>query len=193
MAALMSVVMADTPHLDVSGTSYFDMPTPTTIGEFSSYDNRDLIVKAGGSTVDLVDGVYQIQDLVTTYHPTGENPPQYRYVRNLVGIDFNIKFGLDLLEQQYVIDHSIAANDATVNVPKVIKPKSWKQILESYADDLSVRNLIVEADFLKDSIVINTGDSNPDRLETAFDYKRSPYVRIVSTTGRAGFAFGLKA
>ncbi len=189
--ALLSVVMADTPHLDVSGKSYPDMPTPTTIGEYSSYDNRDLIVKAGASTVDLVNAKYQIQEIVTTYHPIGENPPQYRYVRNLVGIDWNVKFGLDLLEQENVIDHSIADNGATVTVAKVIKPKQWKQILSSYAKNLSTRNLIVEESFMIDSITISTGETNPDRLETFFKYKRSPYARIVSTTGQSGFAFGL--
>ena len=193
VAALMSVVMADTPHLDVSGKSYPDMPTAIDIGEFSNYDNRDLIVKAGSSTVDLVDGAYQIQEIVTTYHPVGEEPPQHRYVRNLVGIDFNVKFGLNLLELQNVIDHSIAGDSDTVTVANVIKPKQWKQILVSYSIDLSTRNLIVDAPFLQDSIQISTGETNPDRLETFFRYKRSPYARIVSTTGQAGFAFGLTA
>jgi hypothetical protein len=72
----------------------------------------------------------------------------------------------------------------------VIKPKQWKQILGNYAEDLVKRSLVVDAAFMQDSIAINVGVSNPDRLETFFRYKRSGFVRIASTTAEAGFNFG---
>lgn len=189
---LFGPTMNNNPHLDISGRSYPDMPTANTAGDFAAYENRDQLVKAGASTVDIVDERYQVQDFVTTYHPTGENPAQFRYPRNLM-IDFNVKFGLFLLKELYVIDHAIAGNDDTISVGNVIKPKQWRQILENYANDLSSRNLIVDAPFMQDSINISTGETNPDRLETFFRYKRSPYARVVSTTAEAGFAFGLTA
>jgi phage tail sheath gpL-like len=194
-AALFGPKMQNTPHLDISGESYPDMPAPSlyaSIGEFGTYDGRDAIVKVGSSTVDLINGKYQVQDFVSTYHPVGENPAQFRYPRNIV-IDWNIQYGLRILELQNVIDHAIAGNDDIVEVANVVKPKQWKQVLDSYALDLASRNLIVDAAFLQDSILIQTGDTNPDRLETTFRYKRSPYARVVSTTVEAGFAFGLSA
>jgi phage tail sheath gpL-like len=189
MAVLFGRQAQDTPHLDVSGMSYPDMPTPSVIGDMSVYENRDAIVKKGCSTVDLVSGRYKIQDFVTTYHPTGENPPQFRYCRNLM-LDFNVRYGYYLLEQINVVDHSIASDDDVVSVAKVIKPKQWKQILNNYSKDLATRALIVDATFMQNSIVVSLSSSNPDRLETSFSYKRSGYVRIASTTAQAGFNFG---
>lgn len=189
MAVLWARVAQDTPHLDVSGKSYPDMPTPTVIGSMADYENRDLFVKKGCSTVDLISGKYVVQDFVTTYHPIGETPPQFRYVRNL-NLDFNVRYGYFLLEQTNVVDHAIANDDDIVSAAKVIKPKQWKQILGNYAEDLVKRSLVVDATFMQDSISINVGVSNPDRLETFFRYKRTGFVRIASTTAEAGFNFG---
>lgn len=189
MAVLFAKVTQDTPHLDVSGKSYPDMPTPLVIGAMSDYNNRDSFVKKGCSTVDLVAGKFVVQDFVTTYHPVGETPPQFRYCRNLM-LDFNVRYGYYLLEQINVVDHSIANDDDIVSASKVIKPKQWVQIVSKYAEDLVKRALIVDAQFLTDSLQVGISTINPDRLETTFRYKRSGFVRIASTTAEAGFNFG---
>ena len=192
-ALLFGRVSQDTPHLDVSGHSYNDMPVPNNgiIGDMSDYNNRDFLVKKGCSTVMLVNNKYQFADFVTTYHPDGEMPPQFRYCRSLIQ-DFNVRFAYYLLEQINVVGHSIAASNQAVNVDNVIKPKQWIQIINSMADDLALRNIISEPEFMQESIQVGTSETNPDRLETSFRYKRSPYTRIASTTAEAGFAFGLK-
>lgn len=189
MCVLFARISQDTPHLDVAGKSYPDMPTPDSIGDMADYNNRDAIVKKGCSTVDLVAGLYQVQDFVTTYHPLGETPPQFRYCRNLM-LDFNVRYGYYLLEVVNVNDHVIAADDATVTVDNVIKPKTWKGILFNYAEDLVARGLIVDAAFMQASITVGLSGTNPDRLETFFRYKRSGIARISSTTAQAGFNFG---
>lgn len=192
MCALCAPIAQNTPHLDVNGQSYPDMPTPENpddVGSMTDYNNRDAFVKKGCSTVDLVSGKYQVQDFVTTYHPLGEEPPQFRYCRNLM-LDFNIRYGYFLLEQINVVDHVIAEDDDIVSAVKIIKPKMWIQILNAYADDLANRALIVEPEFMKDSIEVGIGVSNPDRLETYFRYKRSGVARVSSTTAEAGFNFG---
>ncbi len=189
MAVLYALQAQNSPHLDVANQSYPDMPTPAAIGSMATYTNRDAIVKKGCSTVNLVAGKYQVQDFVTTYHPVGENPPQFRYCRNL-NIDFNIRYGYYLLEQINVVGHALAADDDIVVADNVIKPKEWKGIIDEYAVDLTQRALIVQASFTQDSITVNIGTSNPDRMETFFRYKRSGFARILSTTGEAGFNFG---
>jgi len=193
MVGLFARTMQDSPHKDVNGKTYSDMPVPTNenIGEMASYDNRDLLSKAGSSTVNLNAGKYQVQDFITTYHPDGEEPPQYRYCRNLI-IDFNVRYSYFLLEQINVVDKSIAPSDQPIKVSGVIKPKQWLAIVSKMADDLAERNIIVEPSFTKDSLDVAVSDVNPDRLETFFRYKRSGYVRIASTTGEAGFAFGVR-
>jgi len=193
-AANMCVLFANkaqnTPHLDVEGEYYPDMPTPEDIGLMADYDYRDAFVKKGCSTVDKKNGKYQVQDLVTTYHPLGEQPPQYRYVRNLYSVDMNVYFTYYVNEQAYVVDHVIAADDDYVTAEKIIKPKQWTQVVGDLAENLAARALIVDAPFMKASISVKIGSSNPDRLETNFKYKRSGVARILSTTAQAGFNFG---
>lgn len=189
MCVLAARVYQNTPNLDVQNQYYPDMPAPISIGSMGTYSERDRIVKKGCSTVDLSAKRYLVQDFVTTYHPVGETPPQFRYCRNLM-IDFNVRFGYYLLEQQNVMNHSISNDNDVVSATDVIKPKQWKAILGDYFIDLAARALIVDAAFSIASLVVNIGTSNPDRLETFFRYKRSGYARIASTTAEAGFNFG---
>lgn len=191
MAVLFANVLQTSPHLDVHGKSYPDLPINEENFPLSSesYDFRDDNLKKGSSTVMPVNGKFQVQDFVTTYRPDGELIPQFRYCRNLM-IDFNIKFRYFLLEEINVVDHAIIDNDATVTVNKTIKPKQWIGVLNKFADDLAEIALIVEPSFMKESIQVALSDVNPDRLETFFRYKRSGFVRIASTTAEAGFNFG---
>ena len=189
MCALFARLEQDSPHLDVGGLSYPDMPTPIDIGDMADYNNRDAFVKKGCSTVELVAERYQIQDFVTTYHKDGELPPQYRYCRNLM-VDFNVRFRYYLKEQINVVGKAIAADGDDVQVDGVIKPKDWRQIVNSLADECAEASLIAQPDFWKASIRVGISTTNPDRLETFFKYKRTGTARIIATTAEAGFNFG---
>ncbi|MBX9450022.1 MAG: hypothetical protein KL787_10035 [Taibaiella sp.] len=191
MAVLFSRISQDTPHLDVQGLKYPDMPTPVSIGKMDKYTERDAIIKKGCSTVELIAGVYRVVDFVTTYHPDGEIPAQFRYCRNLI-LDFNVRFGYYLLEQTNVLGHAIAGDSDIVSVSKIIKPKQWKAIIKAYAIDLSKRGLIADYPFMHNSIQCDISTSNPDRLEIFFRYKRTGFMRIASTTAEAGFNFGVQ-
>lgn len=192
MAYLYAITTQNSPHSDVNGKAYPDMPVPSdgVIGDMADYNNRDYLVQRGSSTVDIVAGRYTVQDFITTYHPDGEIPPQYRYARNLM-LDFNMRYGHFLLEQAFVVDKTLVPSDQSVSVSNTIKPKDWKQVLRSYADDLASRALIADAEFMKSSIKVEVSTTNPDRLETYFRYKRTGVARISSTDAEAGFAFGI--
>ncbi len=191
MLYLTALQFQNSVNTDVAGQYYPDMPATTTWSSatMSSYTNRDIIVKKGCSTVNQTSLGWRVEDFVTTYHPDGENPPQYRYCRNL-NIDNNVHFGYHLLELNYVSGHSISPDTASVTADKVIKPKEWKAVLTDYAKDLESRALSADASFMSASIVVNIGTTNPDRLETFFRYKRTGFARIQSTTAEAGFYFG---
>jgi phage tail sheath gpL-like len=186
---LFALNSQNSPELDIAGQSYPDMPTPSTIGVMSDATNRNNIVKKGCSTVDLNNGLYVVQDFVTTYHPVGEEPAQFRYARNLM-LDFNIRFSYYLKEQKFVIGAVIANDGDIVTSNKVIKPKTWKAEVSTLADELVSRGLIVDASFMKAGTIVNISTTNPDRFETQFPYKRSGVARVVSTTATAGFNFG---
>lgn len=190
-AALAARQAQDSPHLDIAGQYLPDMPVPADeqIGTMASFANRDIIVKKGCSTVDMINGLYQVQDFVTTYHPAGEVPPQYRYVRNLQ-IDWNVRYTYYLLELVNVADHMLANDNDVVNVARVVKPKIWKGILYNMYADLSGRGMIVDAPFSEASTLVGISNTNPDRFETFFRYKRSGFGRVLSTTAEAGFNFG---
>jgi phage tail sheath gpL-like len=189
MVALYAPVSQNTPHLDISGKTYPDMPTPSDIGTMAVYNNRDAYVKLGNSTVTLASGKYKIQDFVTTYHPDGEPVPQHRYVRNFT-VDSNVKYTYELKQRAIMQDMVIVADDDVVNVTGVIKPREWRSGVYDVFDDLALRALITDVEFSRESTVINLSTTNPNRLETFFRYKRTAVERISSTTAEAGFNFG---
>lgn len=188
MCTLYAPISQNAPQLDVEGKSYPDMPTATSFA-MQSYDVRDAVVQMGMSTVNLVAGYYQVQDFVTTYHPVGEVPPQFRYPRNL-NLDNNVRYGYYLLEQTNVVDHAIAADADVVTAANTVKPKQWKAIVQQYAVDLGKRALVADVPFMQNSVTVQISSTNPDRLETFFRYKRTGVARILSTTAQAGFNFG---
>lgn len=183
-----SVVMQNTPHLDVANTSSIDIVVPTdgNIGDMKDYNNRDFLLKKGCSTVLLKNGAYVTQDLVTTYHPDGEIPLQYNYVRN-INLDFNVAYKYRLLEQLYLTDKTIVSDDQLVTVANCIKPIEWKAVVYGLFDQLAEEGLITDPEFSKASVVVNISTINPNRFETTFSYKRTGTVRIASTTAKAGF------
>jgi phage tail sheath gpL-like len=188
VVALASVVFQNNPNLDVNNLSYPDMPIPTSedVGDFKDYNNRDFLVKKGCSTVILKNGAYTIQDLVTTYHPTGELPLQWSYVRNL-NIDWNISDAYRTLETIYLKDKTLVADNQIVVVDGCIKPSEWKGIVYDLFDDLAQKALINDPQFSKDSLRVKISSTNPNRFETTFSYKRTGIARIESTTATAGF------
>lgn len=185
---LFARIAQDTPELDVNAKSYPDMPIPDDglIGDMADYNNRDFLVKKGCSTVILENGAYQIQDFVTTYHPEGEQPLQYAYPRNL-NIDWNIKDGYSILETQNVKDHVLVEDGQTTDASKSVKPKQWAAVLYDYFVDLAVKALIKDSDFSKASLRVEINETNPDRFDTFFRYKRTGVARIQSTDVEAGF------
>jgi len=186
--ALFSVVAQNSPHRDVNGKSYPDMPVPSSgnIGDMANYNDRDALVKDGCSTVILDAGVYKIQDLVTTYHPDGEVPLQYSYARNL-NLDWNVKDYYSTSERIFLKDRTLVQDNQTVSVSGAIKPREWKGIVNGIFDELAESALINDPQFSKDSLQVQISTTNPNRFETFFRYKRTGIARIESTDVEAGF------
>lgn len=185
---LFARTMQDSPEIDVNGKSYPDMPTPLNgnIGDMSEYNNRDFLIKKGCSTVILDKGSYKVQDLVTTYHPEGENPLQYNYCRNL-NLDWNISDAYRIIENRKLKDKVLIRDNQATDSLNAIKPKEWKAILFDFFDDLAVSALINEPDFSKKSLRVEIDQDNPNRFNTFFRYKRTGIARIESTDVEAGF------
>jgi len=185
---LFAPKMQNTPYLDINNQSYPDMPVPVNqvIGDESIYNNRDLLVQKGCSTVTLENGAYVVQDLVTTYHPTGEVPLQFSYCRNL-NVDWNIKDAYGIAETLYVKDHVIIADGLATSLQNAIKPSEWKADIFDLLDTMEEDGLITNAAFSKASVQVQVDPNNPNRFNTVFNYMRTGIARIESTTVYAGF------
>jgi len=185
---LFARTMQDTPEIDVNGFAYPDMPAPIdgNIGDMSNYDNRDFLIKKGCSTVILDKGQYIIQDLVTTYHPDGENPLQFNYCRNL-NLDWNVADSYRTLEKIRLRDKVIIRDTQVTDSKNAIKPKEWKAVLFDLFDEMGKKALINEPEFSKQSLQVAIPTTNPNRFETFFRYKRTGIARVESTTAEAGF------
>lgn len=188
VVSLFAVMANNRPHGTVNAKYYPDMPIPVTsfIGDMADYNNRDFLLKKGCSTVILENGAYQIQDLVTTYHPAGEVPLQYSYCRNL-NIDWNVKDAYTTLEKLRLRDKTLVRDNQVIGVSGTVKPKEWKAVVFDLFDDLAEKALINEPQYSKDSLKVQISDTNPNRFETFFRYKRTGIARIESTDVEAGF------
>jgi len=185
----------NTPHGSVNNLSLFDVvdPTGNTIGDMNDYATREDLFKNGISTViwNASEG-YKINDLITFRRPDDRSPlaVDWRYVRDIVGIDFNFIYGYKLLEAANLIDKTLVNDDAVIGVTSTIKPKDWKGLLYTYFDSLENLAIIADASFSKESLQAQISATNPQRFETLLYYKRTAIARVVATTAYAGFNFG---
>ena len=167
-------------------TRFAPAPIDGNIGGMSQYNNRDFLIKKGCSTVILDKNQYMIQDLVTTYHPEGENPLQFNYCRN-INLDWNVADSYRTLEKIRLRDKVIIRDNQVTESRNAIKPKEWKAVLYDLFDRLAEAALINEPGFSKQSLQVEIPTNNPNRFETFFRYKRTGIARIESTTAEAGF------
>lgn len=185
-------IAQSTPHIDPIGLKYPDMPVPETIGEFADSTNRDLIVKAGCSTAKLNGNSFEIVDQCTTYHPDDEpeTASLFRFVKDLIGIDFNARYLYMLYEQIYVIGKTIISDNGTTRVSGTVSAAKWQSILATqYGPRLEELALMTDIDYFRNSIQVGIGESNPNRFETSFKMKRTGTVRVASTTNQTQFNF----
>lgn len=180
----------DNPHLDEIDQALPDMPPPPagSIPAMNDWTTRNSYVMLGCTGVDFVTGQYIIKDLITTYNPTGEYPPFYRYVRDMI-VHFNKVFKYRLVEQQFLIGKAIVRNDATVRAANVMKPKMWVGIVANYLKDMESLALVASAAEAIATIEVTINASNPNRFDTTWRDSITGIVRISSTSIASGFNY----
>lgn len=192
MAVLCGTIANETPHLGVGGKSYPDMPIPSdgVIGDMADLSGRNLCMKKGCSTVLLENGKYTVQDFVTTYAPTGEVKPKFRYVRDLI-VDWNIGYAVKLINISEVQDKAIIADTSATKVENTISPSSVKSLLIGCFKDLESRALLVDSQFSKDSLSVVINSTNAARIDESFKYKRSSVANQVATDAAVDFNYNV--
>jgi phage tail sheath gpL-like len=153
-------------------------------------NQRDTAVKAGCSTVEIVDGEVQISDTVTCYHPTGEDPPAYAYAVDQQKIatmiyNFELEFnstkwkGVPLLPNGQATD-----NDAAK------KPKDAVSAMARIYANAGLAAIISDVDFAIANSTATISSTNPKRLDIIATFKLSGNVNVLPITLQFGFYYG---
>jgi phage tail sheath gpL-like len=154
------------------------------------YAERDLAVKAGSSTVEIKDGLVKISDVVTNYRPTGEVPPAYRYVvdiMKLMTIIYNVD--LEFTKPEWNGAPLIPDGQPTAN-PNARKPSAAKAALCAIIDSLALEAILSDPTMSKKNTFASINSQNPKRLDLQTTVKLSGNTNIISMDLFFGFYFG---
>lgn len=161
-----------------------------TDAEQWDYPTRDSLVKSGISTTEGVDGVVTIGDVVTYYHPDGEEPPAYRYVVDIVRLQNCIfNFDLKFSSAEWAGAPLIPNDQATVN-ENAKKPSSAIAEAAAILDGLGDAAIISDPDTAKKNTTATISSSNPKRLDLTVPLQLSGNTNVKSIDLKFGFFFG---
>jgi phage tail sheath gpL-like len=155
-----------------------------------TYIDRDVAIKKGSSTIEVKDGVINLSDTVTFYHPSGDPIPAYRYVCDIVKLQ-NIIFNLNLIFATDEWDGAplIPDNQPTVN-PEAKQPKMAVAAANALIDSLALNAIISDPKTAKSNTVAQISEQNPKRLDIALTVQLSGNTNIISVDLAFGFYFG---
>lgn len=164
--------------------------TPGADGDQWTFVDRDSAIKKGSSSIQVKDGVVNISDVVTFYHPTGDPIPAFRYVVDIVKLQ-QIYFNLDLIFATPEWDGAplIPDNQPTTN-RDAKKPKSAVAAIAAMIDSLGLNAIISDPETAKASIVAEIDAGNPKRLNVSLTVQLSGNTNIISVDLNFGFFFG---
>ena len=163
---------------------------PGIDGEQWTYADRDQAVKAGSSTIEVKDGVVNIADVITFYHPDGDPIPAYRYVVDIIKLQ-NIIFNLDLEFATAKWDGAplIPDNQPTVN-RDAKKPKTAVAAISAILDSLGLNAIISDPETAKANTFAEIDATNPKRLNATTTVQLAGNANIISVDLNFGFFFG---
>lgn len=166
---------------------------PGADGAQWNYSQQDLAVKAGSSTTEVRDGVVTIGDVVTFYRPTGEEPPAYRFVKNIVRLQTCI-YNVDLAfaSQEWDGAPLIPDDQPTVSA-SARKPSAAKARAAAIVQGLGDNAIISDPKRSQENIVAEISDQNPDRLDIEIPVQLSGNTNVKSVLLKFGFYYGTPA
>lgn len=157
------------------------------------YPTKDAALKKGASTTDVIDGIVQLSDTITMYHPSGDPNPAFRYAVDLVKLQ-NVVYNIDLIFSQPEWDGAplVPDNQPTTN-PNARHPKSAVGEVNGVIDGLALLAILSDPAFSKalTAAVIDSG--NPKRLNVSTTVKLVGNTNIIDVGLNFGFYFGTPA
>lgn len=155
------------------------------------YVERDSAVKKGSSTIEVRDGVVNLSDIVTFYHPDGDPIPAYRYVCDVVKLQ-NILFNFDLTFANAEWDGApLIPDDQPTTNRSARKPKNAVAAIAAVVDSLALEAIISDPEYTKANTQAGINGANPKRLDLTTTIKLSGNANIISMDFNFGFYFGV--
>jgi len=191
-AARVAKIAQNNPPTDYTGQA-LNTITAGTDAEQWTFIQRDVAIKAGSSTIEVVDGVPEISNLVTPYSPQGEPIPAYRFIVDIVKLQ-NVIFNIDLIfaNDDWQGKPLIPDDSPTAN-PNARKPKSAVAAINDVLDSLGLAAIISDAKTAKTTTIAQIDVGNPKRLNAETTIQLSGNTNIINTTLNFGFFFGTQA
>jgi phage tail sheath gpL-like len=190
--ARIAVVANNNPPRDYGSQPATGL-VPGTDGEQWTYADRDVAVKAGSSTTEVKDGVINVSDTVTFYHPAGDPTPAYRFVVDIVKIQ-NILFNLNLEFATAKWDGApLIPDDQPTTNASAKKPKMAVAAVSAIIDSLGLNAFISDPETAKANTFAEIDAINPKRLNVVTTIQLSGNSNIISVDFNFGFYFGTPA
>lgn len=163
---------------------------PGADGDQWTFADRDEAIKKGSSSIQVKDGIVNLSDTVTFYHPTGDPIPAYRFVVDIVKLQ-NIIFNLDLIFATAEWDGAplIPDDQPTIN-RSAKKPKTAVAAVSAMLDSLGLNAIISDPETAKANTFAEIDAGNPKRLNLATTVQLAGNSNIISVDLNFGFFFG---
>lgn len=181
----------DDPAFDYAGQR-LDGIIPGALADQWDYDERNLAVQGGNSTVELVDGVLEMSDTVTFYRPDSELPnPAYRYVVDITKIQ-SVVFSHDVeFESDNWKGHPLIPDGQATTNSNARQPQAAVAAVRGIIDGLALKAILSDPETAKKTVTANINGSNPKRLDVFETVQISGFVGILSVDLDFGFFFGV--
>jgi phage tail sheath gpL-like len=156
------------------------------------YNQRDAAVKAGTSVTVVRDAVIQTSDTITMYHPTGEEPAAFRYVKDIVKLQnviFNIALAFESPEWDgapLLPDSDPAANSAI----GAKRPRMAVARVYALIDGLAAEGILSSIAETKASVVAEIDPNDPNRLNIRLTVRLAGNANKIAVDLNFGFTFG---
>jgi phage tail sheath gpL-like len=179
----------DDPAFDYGGRKATGL-TPGADSVQWTHTQRQQAILGGSSTIEVQDSVVELSDTITMYHPTGEDPPMYRYVVDIVKL-MQVSYGLQLIFKRDDWNGApLVPNDQIISSPTAKKPYMAVADISSMIDGLAREAVLSDPETAKSTIVANINETDPKRLDVSFTIQLSGNTNIKSLTVYWGFYFG---
>lgn len=163
---------------------------PGSKGVQWNYSTRDSAVSKGCSTTELIDNQAVLADVVTCYHPSGEVPPAYQQVVNIVKL-MNVAhtFDVEFNSRKWQGAVLIGDDDSSDN-PRAVRPKDIKATVAGLNRGLGKVAILRDIAYTNSNIIVEIDSQNPNRVNITNPIRLSSNINITDVTNQFSYVFG---